>query len=73
MNKIVENVTIYLKNGEREFYKAISLRKKGVCTGIIVNNSDSDFRFIEQEFIPHYQIQKIIFSDENGELKNINI
>ena len=56
--KIYENVTIYFKNGERECYKAIKLRERGICTGIIKNNSDSEIRFIEQGYIPLDRIKK---------------
>ena len=69
MNKIVENVTIYFKNGERECYNAISFRKEGICTGIIVDNSDNDVKFIEQGYIPLDQIDKITYLSENDELR----
>ena len=73
MNEIVENVTIYFKNGERECFNAISLRKKGVCTGNIVNNSDNGIKFIEQNYIPLNQIEKITFLLDNDELKTLDL
>ena len=73
MNKIVENVTIYFKNGGRECYNAISFRKKGVCTGHIINDPDSNFKFIEQEYIPLDQIEKITYLSENDELEIVDI
>ena len=72
MKKIYENVTIYYKNDERECYRAISLRKNGVCTGNIVNNSDNEIKFIEQNYIPSNQIEKITFLVDNGELKTLD-
>lgn len=66
--KIYENVTIYFKNGERECYKAIKFREKGICTGIINNNSDSNKRFIEQGYIPLNRILKITYLLENYEI-----
>jgi hypothetical protein len=72
MNKIVENVTIDFKNGERECFNAILLRKKGVCTGNIVNNFDNEIKFIEQNYIPLNQIEKITFLLDNDELKTLD-
>jgi hypothetical protein len=72
MKKIFENVTIYFKNGERECYKAILFRKKGVCTGIINGNQDSEIRFIEQGYIPLNRIEKITYIFENNERNIIN-
>ena len=66
--KIYENVTIYFKNGERECYKAIKLREKGICLGIIKNISDREIRFIEQGYIPLNQIEKITYLLENDEI-----
>jgi hypothetical protein len=72
MKKIYENVTIYFKNGERECYKAITFRKKGICTGIIKNNPDSEIRFIEQGYIPLNRIEKITYLLENDETRIVD-
>ena len=72
MNKIIENATIYFKNGKQEFYKSILLREKGVCVGTIINDSDNNTKFVDQEFIPLYQIQKIIVFNEQGKSRDIN-
>ena len=58
--KVYENVTIYFKNGDRECYKAIKLREKGICIGIINKNSDRLIRFIEQGYIPLDRIEKML-------------
>ncbi|MFE3845529.1 hypothetical protein ACFL1L_01540 [Thermoplasmatota archaeon] len=73
MEKILENVTIYFKNGERECYCAISFRKKGICTGFITNDTDNNLKFIEQGYIPLDQIDKITYSTEDDELKIFNL
>ena len=73
MNKILENVTIYFKNGERECYSAISFRIKGICTGLITNDTDNNLKFIEQGYIPLDQIEKITYSTEDDELKIFNL
>jgi hypothetical protein len=72
MKKIYENVTIYFKNGERECYKAIRFREKGICTGRIKDNPDSEIRFIEQGYIPLNRIEKITYLFENDELSIID-
>jgi hypothetical protein len=72
MKKIYENVTIYFKNSERECYKAITFREKGICTGIIKNNPYSKTRFIEQRYIPLNRIVKITYLDKNNELSIVD-
>jgi len=65
MDKIIENATIILKNGKKEFYNAITVEENGIYTG--------DVKFINQSYIPKNQIQKIIFLNRNGKPKNIDL
>ncbi len=60
MQNIIENATIFYKNGLKEIYDAISIIDKGVYTGRIKSINKND-EFIHHEFIPKDQIQKIIF------------
>lgn len=73
MVKILENVTIYFKNGVRECHSAISFRKKGICTGHISSKLNNDLKFIEKGYIPLDQIRRITYSEDDDELNVIEI
>ena len=71
MKNIIENATIFYKNGVREIYDAISILEKGVYTGEI-NSIEENEEFIQQKFIPKDQIQKIFFLNKNGKTEDID-
>jgi hypothetical protein len=72
MQNIIENATIYYKNGFKEIYDAISIIDKGVYTGKIKSIDTNGGGFIHHKFIPKVQIQKIIFLNKNGKSKDID-
>jgi hypothetical protein len=72
MQDIIENATIFYKNGSKEIYNAISIMDKGVYTGEIRQINPMEDGFVHQKFIPMDQIEKIIFLNKNGKTIDID-
>lgn len=73
MQDIIENATIIYKDGLKKIYEAISITKKGVYTGYIKPKNKKGEEFVNHSFIPRDQIQKIMFLNEHGKSKNIDL
>jgi hypothetical protein len=73
MQSIIENATIFYKNGFKEIYEAISVIDNGVYTGEIKSLDKSYDEFVHQKFIPMDQIKRIIFLNKNGKTIDIDI
>ncbi len=73
MQNIIENATIIYKNGLKKICEAISITEKGVYAGYIKPKNKKDEEFVNHSFIPKDQIQKIMFFNENGKSKDIEI
>ena len=73
MRKIIENATIIYKNGSKEICDAISVTKNGVYTGHIKHIHKNRKAFVNHSFIPKDQIQQILFLNEFGASKNIDV
>ena len=73
MKDIIENATIFFKNGSKELCNAISIIDKGVYTGKIELIDGKKDRLIKHGFIPKDQIEKITFLNEHGKSKEIDL
>ena len=72
MQDIIENVTIIYKNGYKEVCDAILISENGVYTGQIKKTNENSKKFINHSYIPKDQIQKIMFFNVDGKLKDID-
>jgi len=72
MKNAIENGTILFKDGSQKNYEVLSLTKTGVYTGHIQKSNNNHKKFVDQEFIPNDQIQKIFVLDEHSRLKEID-
>ncbi len=72
MKNIIENATIFYKNGMKHIYDAIDITKIGVYTGHIITKHGQENVFEEHGFIPFDQIEKIIIFDEQGKAQDID-
>jgi|GEM_PF-3127314 len=72
MKQIIENATIFYKNGTRQICDAIEITKKGVYTGHIIIKHGQEDVFEDHGFIPLDQIEKIIVFKEQGKTEDID-
>jgi hypothetical protein len=70
MENIIENATIFYKNGLKKIYDVISIQNKGIYIGFIKNNNGRK-KFVNHSFIPNDRIKKIVFLNNKGNLENI--
>jgi len=72
MKQKIENGTILFKNGFKKCYEVISLTKTGVYTGHLQISNKNHKKFVDQEFIPLDQIQKILVLDKHSRVREID-
>lgn len=72
MKYIIENATIIYKNGSEKIFRAIKIKELGVWIGKIDSKNGINKNFLKYSFIPNDQIQKIMYFDQNGKLKDID-
>jgi hypothetical protein len=72
MEHIIENVTIFYKNGSKQLFEAILVTEKGVYIGQLRSKNGIHEDFEDHSFIPRDQIQKLSVS-EKGKLRDIEL
>ena len=67
----MKNATIIFRDGDEEYYEAISITTNGIYTGDMKKKStkDKNSNFYNYRFIPFGNVEKIIYKNENGKEK----
>jgi len=73
MEKIIENATIFYKNGIKVFYDAISISESGVFIGNKKTKNNTTEKFVNHTFIPRNQIERIIIFDKQRKIIDIDL
>jgi hypothetical protein len=73
MKEIIENVTIFQKNGVKQVCDAIRITKKGIYTGRIITTTEEREIFEDHGFIPRDQIERITICNDHGKVKGIDL
>jgi hypothetical protein len=71
MQKIIKNVTVVYKDGNKKLFEAVSIVDDGVYTGSFNKKNRSKPVFVDSGFIPIDHVEKICGLSE--EIDNLNI